>query len=131
VLFHALFGRLRGGAALVTVLACTFFTSFTGASGVTILALGGLAMPLLLGSGYQQRPALGLVTAAGLPGVLLIPALPLILYAIVARVSLEEMFLGGLLPAALMLTIVAAWGVARQQRREPGIRLEPCTHGIR
>jgi C4-dicarboxylate transporter DctM subunit len=119
VLFHALFGRLHGGAALVTVLACTFFTSFTGASGVTILALGGLAMPLLLGSGYHQRPALGLVTAAGLPGVLLIPALPLILYAIVARVSLEEMFLGGLLPAALMLTIVAAWGVIRQQRREP------------
>ncbi len=119
VLFHALFGRVRGGAALVTVLACTFFTSFTGASGVTILALGGLAMPLLLGSGYRQRPALGLVTAAGLPGVLLIPALPLILYAIVAQVSLGEMFLGGLLPAALMFTIVAAWGVIVQQRREP------------
>jgi tripartite ATP-independent transporter DctM subunit len=119
VLFHALFGRLRGGAAIVSVLACTFFTCFTGASGVTILALGGLVMPLLLGSGYSQRAALGLVTAGGLPGVLLVPALPLILYAIVAKVSLEEMFLGGLLPAALMLTIVAAWGVAREQRREP------------
>jgi tripartite ATP-independent transporter DctM subunit len=119
VLFHALIGRLRGGAALISVLACTFFTSFTGASGVTILALGGLVMPLLLGSGYRQRPALGLVTAAGLPGVLLMPALPLILYAIVARVSLTEMFLGGLLPAALMLAIVAAWGVSQEQRREP------------
>jgi len=119
VLFHALFGRLRGGAALVSVLACTFFTCFTGASGVTILALGGLVMPLLLGSGYRQRPALGLVTAAGLPGVLLMPALPLILYAIVARVSLGEMFLGGLVPAALMLVIVAAWGVSREQRHEP------------
>ncbi len=120
VLFHALIGRLRGGAALVSVLACTFFTSFTGASGVTILALGGLVMPLLLGSGYRQRPALGLVTAAGLPGVLLMPALPLILYAIVARVSLTEMFLGGLVPAVLMFAIVAAWGVSREQRREPG-----------
>jgi tripartite ATP-independent transporter DctM subunit len=119
VLFHALFGRLRGGAALVSVLACTFFTCFTGASGVTILALGGLIMPLLLGSRYQQRPALGLVTAAGLPGVLLMPALPLILYAIVAKISLEEMFLGGLLPAALMLCIVAAWGVSREQPRKP------------
>lgn len=119
VVFHALFGRLHGGAAIVSVLACTFFTCFTGASGVTILALGGLVMPLLLGSGYRQRPALGLVTAAGLPGVLLMPALPLILYAIVARVSLEEMFLGGLAPAALMLAIVAAWGVSREQRHEP------------
>lgn len=119
VLFHALFGGLRGGAAIVSVLACTFFTCFTGASGVTILALGGLVMPLLLGSGYGQRPALGLVTAGGLPGVLLIPALPLILYGIVARVSLEEMFLGGLLPAALMLAIVIAWGVSREKRREP------------
>jgi tripartite ATP-independent transporter DctM subunit len=119
VLFHALFGRLHGGAAIVSVLACTFFTCFTGASGVTILALGGLVMPLLLGSGYTQRPALGLVTAGGLPGVLLVPALPLILYAIVAKVSLGEMFLGGLVPAVLMLTIVATWGVLREQRREP------------
>jgi C4-dicarboxylate transporter DctM subunit len=120
VLFHALFGRLHGGAALVSVLACTFFTCFTGASGVTILALGGLVMPLLLGSRYRQRPALGLVTGAGLPGVLLMPALPLILYAIVAKVSLGEMFLGGLVPAALMFCMVAAWGVSREQRRGPG-----------
>ena len=73
-LFDALFGRFRGGAAIATVLACTFFTSFTGASGVTVLALGGLAMPLLLATGYRERPALGLVTAAGLPGTLLMPA---------------------------------------------------------
>jgi tripartite ATP-independent transporter DctM subunit len=115
-LFDALFGRYRGGAAVVTVVACTFFTCFTGASGVTILALGGLVMPLLARAGYAPKPALGLVTAAGLPGVLLMPALPLILYAIVARVSIEDMFLGGALPALLMIGIVAAWGVARQPR---------------
>jgi tripartite ATP-independent transporter DctM subunit len=126
VLFHALFGRVRGGAALVSVLACTFFTCFTGASGVTILALGGLVLPLLLGSRYGQRDALGLVTGAGLPGVLLVPALPLILYAIVARVSLESMFLGGLLPALLMITIVAAWGMSRE-RREPDDERPPLT----
>jgi len=112
--FDSLFGRLRGGAAIVTILACTFFTCFTGASGVTILALGGLVMPLLAGAGYSPKHALGLVTAAGLPGVLLMPALPLILYAIVARVGIEEMFLGGALPAALMLGIVLTWGIARQ-----------------
>jgi tripartite ATP-independent transporter DctM subunit len=115
-LFDALFGRLRGGAALATVLACTFFTCFTGASGVTILALGGLVMPLLGAAGYRPKDALALVTGAGLPGVLLMPALPLLLYAIVARVSIEDMFLGGLLPAALMLAIVAAWGVRRRPR---------------
>ena len=115
--FDALFGRYRGGTAIATVLACTFFTSFTGASGVNVLALGGLAMPLLLASGYAQRPALGLVTAAGLPGTLLMPALPLILYAIVAGVSIEAMFLGGLLPTLLMVAIVAGWGITQQPRR--------------
>jgi len=114
--FDALFGRFRGGAAVVTVLTCTFFTCFTGASGVTILALGGLVIPLLAGAGYAPKPALGLVTAAGLPGVLLMPALPLILYAIVARVSIEDMFLGGALPAMLMTGIVMAWGISREPR---------------
>jgi C4-dicarboxylate transporter DctM subunit len=114
--FDALFGRYRGGAAVATVLACTFFTCFTGASGVTILALGGLVMPLLARAGYAPKPALGLVTAAGLPGVLLMPALPLILYAIVARVSIEDMFLGGALPALLMIGIVVAWGISREPR---------------
>jgi C4-dicarboxylate transporter, DctM subunit len=114
--FDALLGRFRGGAAVVTVLACTFFTCFTGASGVTILALGGLVMPLLARAGYGAKPALGLVTGAGLPGVLLMPALPLILYAIVARVGIEDMFLAGALPALLMIGIVVAWGVSRQPR---------------
>jgi tripartite ATP-independent transporter DctM subunit len=115
-LFDALFGRYRGGAAIVTVLACTFFSCFTGASGVTILALGGLVVPLLANAGYAERKALGLVTAAGLPGVLLAPALPLILYAIVARVSIEDMFLGGALPALLMAGITIAWAIWRQPR---------------
>ncbi|HET9403736.1 MAG TPA: TRAP transporter large permease subunit [Burkholderiales bacterium] len=118
-LFDALFGRHRGGAAVVTVLACTFFTSFTGASGVAILAIGGLAMPLLLAAGYPQRPALGLVTGGGLPGVLLFPALPLLLYAIVARTSIESMFVGGFLPTLLMLGIALWWGI-RQAPRQAG-----------
>jgi tripartite ATP-independent transporter DctM subunit len=112
--FDALFGRLPGGAAIATVLACTFFTSFTGASGVTVLALGGLALPLLLAAGYARKPALGLVTTAGLPGTLLMPALPLILYAIVAGVSIEDMFLAGALPTLLMAGIVAGWGIWHQ-----------------
>ncbi len=116
-LFDALFGRYRGGAAVATVLVCTFFTSFTGASGVAILAIGGLAMPLLLSAGYAERPALGLVTGGGLPGVLLFPALPLLLYAIVARTSIESMFVGGFLPTVLMLGIAITWGVRQAPRR--------------
>jgi tripartite ATP-independent transporter DctM subunit len=115
--FDALCGRLPGGAAIAVVLACTFFTSFTGASGVTVLALGGLAMPLLLAAGYGSKPALGLVTAAGLPGTLLMPSLPLILYAIVAHVSIEDMFVAGALPTLLMAGIIAAWGAWHQPAR--------------
>ena len=116
--FDALFGRLRGGATLATVLVCTFFTSFTGASGATVLALGGLVMPLLRARGYPERPALGLVTAAGLPGTMLMPALPLILYAIVAGVGIKAMFLAGALPSLLMASIVVAFGL----RHEPAQR---------
>lgn len=106
-----LFGGLRGGAALVTVVACVFFTSFSGASGVTIIALGGMLMPLLTGSGYSGKAALGLLTSAGSLGGLLPPGVPLVLYAIIARVSIEDMFLAGILPGLLMVGLVAAWGL--------------------
>jgi len=109
--FNALFGGLRGGAAIVTVLACAFFTSFSGASGVTIIALGGMLMPLLLGAGYSQKGALGLLTGAGSLGGLLPPGLPLVLYAIVARVSIEDMFLAGILPGLLMVALISLWGL--------------------
>lgn len=111
--FDALFGRLRGGPAIVTVLVCTFFTSFTGASGVTILALGGLLMPILVKARYSERDALGLVTGAGSLGMLLPPCLPLIVYGIVARIDIRQMFLGGLLPAMLMTLVTAWWGIRR------------------
>ncbi len=115
--FNALFGPLRGGPAVVTVLVCAFFTSFTGASGVTILALGGLLMPILLAAGYTERHALGLLTAAGSLGLLFPPCLPPILYSIVAsdsagaQVRMNEIFQGGLLPGMLLIGMTAAWGV--------------------
>ena len=109
--FQAVFGRLRGGAAIMTATACAFFTSFTGGSGVTILALGGLLMPVLLSRRYRERDALGLITGAGSLGLLLPPCLPLILYSIVARVPMESMFLGGILPAVVMLLATAIWEI--------------------
>lgn len=120
LVFNALFGRIRGGAAIAVVLAATFFTCFTGASGVTILALGGLAMPMLLNAGMSKRNSLGLITAGGSAGVLLMPALPLVLYAIVARVEIEAMFVAGIIPAILMVIMVGAWGIYTQPGKSVG-----------
>ena len=116
--FHALLGQFHGGPAIVAVVACAFFTSFTGASGVTILALGGLLMPVLVGAGYSERSTVGLLTGSGGLGLLFPPSLPLILYAIVASlntkaggVTIERMFLGGLGPGLLLVAMVAWLGV--------------------
>jgi tripartite ATP-independent transporter DctM subunit len=108
--FQALFGAARGGPALAVVMMCAFFTAFTGGSGVTILALGGLLMPILEGAQFSKRNALGLVTGAGSLGILLPPCMPVILYAIIAHVDIRQMFLGGLLPGVLLMAITAAWG---------------------
>jgi tripartite ATP-independent transporter DctM subunit len=114
--FYAFFGGLPGGSAIVTVVACAFFTSFTGASGVTILALGGLLMPILTDAGYSEKDALGLVTGAGALGILLPPCLPLILYAIVAQIPIKQMFLAGIVPGLLLMAATAWWGVWRARR---------------
>ncbi len=117
-LLQAWSGHLRGGPAVVTVFACAFFTAFTGGSGITILALGGLLMPILMHSRYDDRMALGLVTGAGSLGVLFAPCLPLILYSIVAQVSIEAMFLGGALPGILMVALACGWGIAMSPQRK-------------
>lgn len=112
---NALVGHLRGGAAIAAALACAFFTSFTGASGVTILALGGLLLPVLVAARYSERNALGLLTGAGSLGLLFPPCLPLILYAIVAKVPIEQIFLGGILPGVLLVALTAALGIFQGQ----------------
>ncbi len=121
-LSRAAFGWLPGGLPAVTILACTLFTAFTGASGVTLVALGGLLLPALKADGYRDRYALGLVTSGGNFGVLLVPSLPLILYGIIAspiapEVTMERLVAAGLLPAALGIAALGAHGAwsARQQ----------------
>jgi len=116
--FQSLVGRMRGGPALVTALVCAFFTSFTGGSGVTILALGGLLMPILLAAKYSEKDALGLVTGAGSLGLLFPPCLPLILYAIIGHIPIENIFLGAIGPAMVMLAATAWWGISRGPRIE-------------
>lgn len=109
--FRAWFGWMPGGTAVVTVLLCSFFTLLTGGSGVTILAIGGVLLPTLLADGYRERFSNGLLVSAGSLGILFPPSLPLMLYGIVAGVSIRELFIGGLLPGVLMISVVAALAV--------------------
>ncbi len=109
--FRAWFGWIPGGTAVVCAILCTFFTAFTGGSGVTILAVGGVLFPALLKEGYRDKFALGLLTTSGSLGLLLPPSLPLILYAVVAQIPIEDLFIGGLLPGILLTAMIAAWGV--------------------
>jgi tripartite ATP-independent transporter DctM subunit len=117
-LTRALLGWLPGGLALVALAACAFFTAFTGASGVTIVALGALLYPALRHAGYGERFSLGLVTTSGSLGLLFAPSLPLILYGIVAQqlgvgrpFTLDELFLAGLLPGALMVVLLSGFSM--------------------
>ena len=109
--FRAGVGWIPGGTAVICVLLCAFFTVFTGGSGVTILALGGLLFPALLRDGYRERFSVGLLTASGSLGLLFPPAMPLILYAIVAQVAPDDLFVAGVVPGILLVVLVAAWGV--------------------
>jgi tripartite ATP-independent transporter DctM subunit len=112
---QALVGWLPGGLALVALLSCAFFTAFTGASGVTIVALGGLLLPLLLQEHYPERFSLGLLTTCGSLGVLFPPSLPLILYGLVAQTPIDLLFLAGVLPGVLLLLLLGLFSV-RQAR---------------
>jgi len=110
--FRAWAGWMPGGTAIAAATLCAFFTLFTGGSGVTILVLGGLLLPALIGSGYRERFSIGLLTASGSLGLLFPLSLPLMLFAIVSqKATIEDLFIGGLIPGLLMLGLLAAWGV--------------------
>jgi len=110
-LTQALLGWMPAGLAIVSLAACAFFTAFTGASGVTIIALGALLFPALQKAGYPEKFNLGLITSAGSLGLLFAPSLPLILYGIVAEISVEDLFLAGVFPGFLMLLMLSGYSV--------------------
>ena len=109
--YRAAFGWMPGGLAIVTLGACAFFTSYSGASGVTILALGGLLYPMLVGEGYRERFSLGLLTTSGSLGLLFPPSLAILVYGIVAGVSIEKMFFAGIVPGTLLMIILAVYSM--------------------
>jgi C4-dicarboxylate transporter, DctM subunit len=113
------FGWLPGGLAVVTLLVCAVFTAFTGASGVTIFALGGLLLPALLADGYDRKFTMGLITSSGSLGLLFPPSLPLIIYGVIAETRIDQLFLAGILPGILMLTLLAAYAFVKSPPRRP------------
>jgi len=110
-LTSAMLGWMPGGLAIVSIGACAFFTAFTGASGVTIIALGAILYPALAQAGYDDRFNLGLVTAGGSLGLLFAPSLPLILYGVVAEVNIDDLFIAGILPGTLMLLSLSVYSL--------------------
>ena len=113
---QSLFGFLPSGLAIVGFVACAFFTALTGASGVTIVALGALLLPALMKGGFSERFSLGLVTSSGSLGLLIVPSVPLILYGVIAQqmdvgepFTIVDLFKAGILPVLLMLTVLCAW----------------------
>ncbi len=108
---QALFGWLPGGLAVVSLVACAFFTAFTGASGVTIIALGGLLFPALIKEHYNERFSLGLLTSSGSLGLLFFPSLPIIIYGVVAETSITQLFAAGLIPGVFLIVILSLYSI--------------------
>ena len=107
----AIFGWLPGGLAIVALIACSFFTAFTGASGVTIIALGGLLYPVLKKRGFTEKFSLGLVTTGGSLGLLFPPSLPLILYGLIAKVEVDKLFIAGMIPGIVLLLLLSGYSI--------------------
>lgn len=115
---RAILGWLPGGLAIVVIATCAFFTTFTGASGVTIVALGGLLLPMMVRENYPEKFGLGLITGSGSIGLLFPPSLPIILYGIVAMVSIDDLFLAGIFPGMLMMGVLALYSMFVARKHE-------------
>jgi len=112
-LTDALLGWLPGGLSIIALITCSAFTALTGATGLTIIALGGILLPALLHGRYPEKFSLGLVTNSGTLGLLFPPSLPIIIYAIVSKVQINQLFLAGLLPGILMVVLLSAFSVQK------------------
>jgi tripartite ATP-independent transporter DctM subunit len=115
-LARSIFGTIPGGLAIVALVTSALFTAFTGASGVTIIALGGLLYPILLKEQYPEKFSLGLITTTGSLGLLFPPSLPIILYALVASISIDKLFAAGLIPGILLVVILTVYCVRQGKK---------------
>jgi tripartite ATP-independent transporter DctM subunit len=123
-LSRALIGWLPGGLAIVALISCAIFTAFTGASGVTIIALGGLLLSVLIKDNYPETFSLGLLTSSGNLGLLFPPSLPIILYGLIANTSIDQLWTGGILPGTLMILLIALYSLFYIKRKKLNIQQE-------
>lgn len=130
--FRAFIGKLPGGLSIMAVIVCAFFTTFTGASGVTILALGGLLSFIMIQSSeYSEKFTKGFITAAGSIGLLFPPSLPIIMYSIQAKISIKEMFLGGIVPGIVLVAALSVMGILHSRKaRKAGKHYEQSNREI-
>lgn len=133
-LADAWIGWLPGGVAIVVLVSCAVFTSLTGASGVTIIALGGLLYPILKKERYTENFSLGIITTSGSNGILLPPSLPLIIYGVVSQTDVEKLFIAGVLPTALKVAMMGIFAIAlspsRNTRRQ-GFNLKEALDSLK
>jgi len=108
---RAILGWLPGGFAIVALAACAFFTAFTGASGVTIIALGGFLYPALIKERYPDKFALGLLTTSGSLGLLFPPSLPVIIFGVIAETSINKLFAAGIIPGILLIILLSIYSI--------------------
>jgi C4-dicarboxylate transporter DctM subunit len=117
-LTDAFLGWLPGGLSIIALITCSAFTALTGATGLTIIALGGILLPALLQAKYPEKFSIGLVTNSGTLGLLFPPSLPIIIYAIVSKVQITQLFLAGLLPGILMVVLLSVFSVQKAMAAE-------------
>jgi tripartite ATP-independent transporter DctM subunit len=117
-LSNALLGWLPGGLSVIALVTCAVFTALTGATGLTIIALGGILLPAMKQGRYSENFSLGLLTTSGTLGLLFPPSLPLIIYAIVAKVRIDHLFIAGILPGILLVVLLSAFSVYRSVRTD-------------
>ncbi len=117
-LSNALLGWLPGGLSVIALVTCAVFTALTGATGLTIIALGGILLPAMMQGRYSENFSLGLLTTSGTLGLLFPPSLPLIIYAIVAKVRIDHLFVAGILPGILLVVLLSAFSVHRSVRTD-------------
>ncbi len=110
-LSDAILGWLPGGLSMIALVTCALFTALTGATGLTIIALGGILFPAMLQGRYPEKFSLGLLTTSGTLGLLFPPSLPLIIYAIVAKVRIDQLFLAGILPGILLVVLLSSFSI--------------------
>ncbi|MFL2983766.1 MAG: TRAP transporter large permease subunit [Candidatus Neomarinimicrobiota bacterium] len=120
--FQEMFGWIPGGTPVIIILLCGFFTALTGGSGVTILALGGLLLPMLIKDGYSRSFSLGLITVSGSIGLLFPPSLPLIIYGVTAGVSVKDVFIAGLLPGLVLIIFISTWSVFQGRKNKISLK---------